>query len=60
MKSLEYIVFVLISFGIFKNNLGDCPPICSIGSTNSTITVLATDITDDITDEVDNADENSY
>jgi len=25
-----------------------------------TITVLATDITDDITDEVDNADENSY
>ena len=55
MKSLLFIVFVLMSFGIFKNNLGDCPPFCGMGAINNEIA----GITDDITDEVDSADENA-
>lgn len=55
MRNLLFIVFVIIISGIFKNNLGDCPPFCGMGSVNN----KTIDETADIIDEIDNADENA-
>lgn len=56
MRNLLFIVFVIIISSIFKNNLGDCPPFCGMGSVQN----KTTDKTANIIDEADNADEGAY